>query len=64
MAVLVIAGLFFVGLPLALFIYVRSWEVFGILGAGLAFVWPVARVVQRNSPRDYSPSQVPDDLLP
>lgn len=64
MAVLAIAGLFFVGLPLAFFIYVRSWEAFGILGAGVAFVWPFARVLQRNSPRDYPPSHVPDDLLP
>ncbi|MDT3683461.1 MAG: hypothetical protein RO009_00260 [Pseudorhodoplanes sp.] len=64
MAVLAIAALFFVGVPLALFIYVRSWEVFGVLGAGVALVWPVARVLQRNSPRDYSPSHVPDDLLP
>ncbi len=63
-AVLVVAGLFFVGLPLALFLYVRSWEVLGILATGAAFVWPVARVVQRNAPRDYAPTHVPDEMLP
>ena len=61
---LVIAGLFFVGLPLVLFLLLRSWEVFGILGAGIAFVWPVLRVLQRSAPRTYSPRHVPDDLLP
>lgn len=61
--ILVIATLFFVALPFVLLFIVQRWEVLGILGAGAAFVWPVWKAVERNTPRDYKPTQIPDDLL-
>lgn len=60
----IIALLFFGALPLGLFLFHPGWETLGVLGAGAAFVWPLWKTMQRNEPRAYSPSRVPDELLP
>ncbi len=62
--VVTIAILFFGALPLGLFLFKPGWETLGVLGAGAAFIWPVWKTMHRNEPRGYSPSQVPEDLLP
>lgn len=62
--VVTIGFLFFGALPLGLFLFRPGWETLGVLGAGAAFMWPVWKTMQRNEPRTYSPSQLPDDLLP
>jgi hypothetical protein len=64
LVVVTIAILFFGALPLGLFLFKPGWETLGVLGAGAAFIWPVLKTMQRNEPRSYSPSQVPEDLLP
>jgi len=61
---LVIASLFFVGLPLVLFFIGPALEVLFILAAGAAIIWPMWRMAQTNEPRDYSPRDLPYDLLP
>lgn len=62
--VLVIAALFFVGLPLALFFFAPPLEALLVLAAGVAFVWPVWRLRQANQFRAYSPRELPSELLP
>lgn len=59
-----VATLFFVGLPLALFFIGPPLEVLFVLAAGAAFVWPMWRMAQSNQPREYSPRDLPYDLLP
>lgn len=61
--VLVIAALFFVGIPLVLLFIVRDWKVLGVLCAGSAFVWPFWRIVQNNRPRSYDPRNPPVELM-
>jgi hypothetical protein len=62
--VVIIAVVFFVGLPLGLFLFFPGWDTLGVLGSGAAFVWPIWRTMNRNEPRVYAPGQVPADLIP
>ena len=59
---LVIAGLFFVGLPIVLFIMTGQAQALLICLAGAAFVWPFYRASQRNAPGQYDPRNPPDML--
>ncbi len=61
--VLVIAALFFVGLPLILLLWIRDWKIIGVLGAGAMFVWPFYNVVKNNKPRHYDPRNPPPELM-
>jgi len=60
---LVIASLFFVGLPLVL-VFLEPLQALLIAAAGAAFVWPMWRMAQTNEPREYSPRDLPYELLP
>jgi hypothetical protein len=62
--ILVIAALFFVGLPLVLLLWIRDWKIIGALGAGAMFVWPFYNVVKNNRPRRYDPRNPPPELMP
>jgi hypothetical protein len=62
--VLIVAGLFFVALPLGLAIYFRELQALLITAAGAAFVYPVFRSVEAGYPASYDPDQVPPDLFP
>ena len=61
---MVIAGLFFVGLPLILVLLTGKAKALLIALAGFAFVFPVFKTMRKNEPRTYSPDSVPPDLLP
>lgn len=63
-ATLVIAGLFFVGLPLALLLYIQKLEVLGVLLTGAAFLYPLWRSANANEPRNYHSEYLPDELVP
>lgn len=63
-ATLVIAGLFFVGLPLALLLYIQKLEVLGVLLTGAAFIYPLWRSANANEPRTYHSKYLPDELVP
>ena len=62
--VLFVAALFFVGLPLALLLYVRELEVLFVLLAGAGFVYPFYRSAEANEPRDYRCEYPPEEVLP
>lgn len=62
--VLVIAFLFFVGLPLGLTIYFRDFQALLITAAGFAFIYPLYRMTEAGTPATYSPDQVPAELYP
>jgi hypothetical protein len=61
---ILIAGIFFVILPIGLFFYVQKLEVLFVLAAGAAFIWPMFRMLKASEPRTYDPAQVPKDLFP
>lgn len=61
---LVIAALFFLGLPVGLALYLRSFEALLIAGAGAAFVWPLYRVTEAAAPASYDPGYVPPEFFP
>jgi hypothetical protein len=61
--VMVVAGLFFVGIQLVLLFVVRDWKLLGVLAAGAALVWPLYRIVEKNRPRRYDPKPPPGELM-
>jgi hypothetical protein len=64
-AVLAVAALFFIVLPLGIFFFLEaSWHVLGLLAAGAGLVWPVWKQIEANSPRDYAPDDLPHELVP
>lgn len=62
--VLVIAGLFFVVLPLGLAVYLGQFEPLLIAGGGAAFIYPLYKSAEANYPDGYNPDQVPPELFP
>jgi hypothetical protein len=61
--ILVIAGLFFVATPLGLALFTGDLEALMLVGAGALFVWPFVRVLSNNSPRNYTPDALPEELI-
>jgi hypothetical protein len=60
---LIIAGLFFVATPLVLAIVTGDFQALMLVGAGAFFVWPFMRVLSNNTPRNYTPDALPDELI-
>jgi hypothetical protein len=60
----VLAGAFFVVLPLGLAIVTGEGKALLITLTGAFFVYPVIRTVRRNEPRSYNPDRLDDDLFP
>ena len=58
-----IAGLFFVATPLVLAILTGDMKALMLVGAGALFVWPFMRVLSNNTPRNYTPDALPDELI-
>lgn len=63
-AALIIAALFFVGLPLVLLLYFRELEILWPLLAGAGFIYPLWRSATANEPRTYHCEYLPDELVP
>ena len=60
----VLAGAFFVVLPLVLVFVTGESEALFLTLAGVFFVYPVIRVIRKNEPRSYNPQRLDDDLFP
>ncbi|SDB08205.1 hypothetical protein [Bauldia litoralis] len=60
----VLAGAFFVVLPLVLVFVTGEGEALFLTLAGVFFVYPVIRVIRKNEPRSYNPQRLDDDLFP
>ena len=60
----VLGGLMFVVLPLGLLLLTGEPQALFITLAGLAFIFPAYRTMQRNRPRDYDPRHLDEDLFP
>ena len=64
LAAIIIAALFFVVLPLGLFVATGEPECLFIVLAGFGFAFPLFRQFKANTPRNYSPGNIPAELLP
>jgi tetrahydromethanopterin S-methyltransferase subunit F len=63
MIVVVIAALFFVVTPLVLAIITGDGHALILMGTGAFFVWPFMRLLSNNTPRNYTPDRLPDELI-
>jgi len=63
-AAIIVAALFFLGLPVALFFVTGEPKCLLIMLGGFAFTAPFFRQFKANAPRKYSPGNIPDELLP
>ena len=61
---LIIAGLFFVALPLVLLLFTGDLGMLAATAAGGILVAGLYGWTQKNRPRDYDPHRVPPELLP
>jgi len=60
----VLAGAFFVVLPLVLLAVTGESKALFLTLSGVVFVYPVIRTVRRNEPRSYAPERLTEDLFP
>ena len=60
---LIIAGLFFIATPLVLALITGDAHALILMGTGAFLVWPFMRVVGNNTPRNYTPDALPDELI-
>ncbi len=60
---LLIATLFFIGLPLVLALIIRDWRILGTLVAGACLVWPFWKIIEKNRPRSYDPHHPPYEMM-
>ena len=63
-AALIVAALFFIVLPVGLFVATGEPECLFIMLGGFAFASPFFRQFKANAPRNYSPRNIPAELLP
>jgi hypothetical protein len=63
-AAMIAAALFFVVLPLGLFVVTGEPECLFLMLGGFAFVFPFFGQFKDNAPRHYSPRNIPAELLP
>jgi hypothetical protein len=66
--VIALGALFFlaigVGVPIAVLFLAPGWELVLLLITGVAFVWPLLRMLHYNSPGTYDPRKLPTELAP
>jgi len=58
---MIVAGLFFIATP-AILAAVTGHALI-IAGAGVIFCWPFTKMLMNNGLRDYTPDNLPDELL-
>lgn len=63
-AAIIVAALFFLVLPLGLFVVTGEPKCLYIMLGGFAFVSPFFGQFKANAPRNYSPRNIPAELLP
>lgn len=61
---MILGAAFFVALPIGLFLFTGEAEALWITGTGVLFIYPLFRSMQRNAPQSYSPTAIPEELLP
>jgi hypothetical protein len=62
-ATMIVAGLFFIATPAILAAVTGDWHALVIAGTGVIFCWPFTKMLMNNAPRDYTPADLPDELL-
>jgi hypothetical protein len=57
------AGLFFVATPVVLAAVAGDFRILTVAAGGVFFCLPFVKLLRNNVPRDYTPSQLPEELL-
>jgi hypothetical protein len=60
---MIIAGLFFVVTPLGITLFTGDPQALIPMGMGVLLVWPFMRLISNNTPRNYTPDSLPDELM-
>jgi hypothetical protein len=60
---LVVAALFFVALPGLAALITGQLKAISLLFGGVFLAWPLYKVVEANAPRNYDPSDIPEELV-
>jgi hypothetical protein len=60
---LVVAGLLFIVTPFGLLMVTGDLHVLIPMAMGLSLCWPLTRLMMNNTPRDYTPDRLPEELL-
>ncbi len=63
MITMVVAGLLFVATPLVVAIVTGDPHALVPMGMGVLLVWPFMRLISNNTPRNYTPDALPDELM-
>ena len=59
----VIAAAFFIVTPLVLTFITGDPHALILMGTGVFLVWPFMGLVSHNTPRNYTPDALPDELI-
>ncbi len=60
---MVVAGLFFIVTPLVLAMMTGDPHALIPMAMGVLLVWPFMRLISNNTPRNYTPDSLPDELM-
>jgi hypothetical protein len=60
---MIIAGILFLAVPFVLVLVTGDLHGLWLMLGGLGLGWPLVKLLQNNTPRDYTPDRLPDELL-
>ena len=60
---MIIAALLFIVTPIGLLLVTGDLHVLIPMAMGLSLCWPLTRLIMNNTPRDYTPDRLPEELL-
>jgi len=60
---MIIAGILFLAVPFGLVLVTGDLHGLWLMLGGVGLGWPLVKLLQTNTPRDYTPDRLPDELL-
>jgi len=59
----IVAALLFIVTPIGLLLVTGDLHILIPMAMGLSLCWPLTRLMMNNTPRDYTPDRLPEELL-
>lgn len=60
---MIVAALLFIATPIGLLVVTRDLHILIPMAMGVSLCWPLTRLMMNNTPRDYTPDRLPEELL-
>lgn len=60
---MIVAALLFIVTPIGLLLVTGDLHILIPMAMGLSLCWPLTRLMMNNTPRDYTPDRLPEELL-